>query len=245
MARSFFYHGSIKKSIIKFLNIFDEIKIAKYNESGSILKYVDVPIKFMPKQKWYLWLNDRKREKRYPMIGVELNSMTYDNTRVSGSHEHILVSNNTYAQTPVPYNLGFTVSIATEYQNEQDQINEQLLPFFNPFVYTNVKISELDIDWDMKVLFEGANINNDVDITENQRNIIWQHEYKANTYLFKPASSIDLVHKVVNKIYTSDEAWNNINNSTDAPSGIGSQAEELLVIGSKEDDEILAKYMVF
>jgi hypothetical protein len=53
MARSFFHFGIIRKSIIKFLAIFDDIKIAKYNNDGSVEKYVDVPLKFMPKQKYY------------------------------------------------------------------------------------------------------------------------------------------------------------------------------------------------
>ena len=51
MARQFFYYGSIRSSIIKFLSIFDDMQIAKFNTDGSVDKYVDVMLKFMPKKK--------------------------------------------------------------------------------------------------------------------------------------------------------------------------------------------------
>jgi hypothetical protein len=49
--RNFFYFGTIRKTIIQFLDIFKDLKIAKYDENGDIIKYVEVPVKFMPKQK--------------------------------------------------------------------------------------------------------------------------------------------------------------------------------------------------
>lgn len=249
MSRQFFYHGSIRKSIIKFLSIFDDLKIAKYNSDGNITKYVDVPIKFMPKKKFYSWLYLRTHEKRYPMMGVELTSVEYDPNRASGQQEYIKVSTGdssiTRAPSPTPYNLGFTLSVATEFQNEMDQISEQLMPFFSPFVYTKVKIDELDISWDMQVIFQGANIDTETTIDEdNQRNILWTYNFIAKTYLVKPTASIDLIKKVVNKFYLSDESWAK-RTDTEMPSGQGFEDEELLVIGWKEDDEILSRFMVF
>lgn len=251
MSRTFFYLGSLRKSIIQFLDIFNDLKIAKYDSNGTILKYVDVPIKYMPKMKFYIWLNKRKHEKRFPMIGVELTSIQYDAERAAGSNENIDVTlsedNKTYTSMAVPYNLGFTLHIATEYQHEMDQINEQLLPFFNPFVATQINISDLDLKWDMIVNLEGAGIDTETDIDEaNYRNVIWTHEYLAKTYMVKPSATINVVKKVVNKFYLSNNSWDNINNNTDMPSGVGSQDEELLVLGSKdENDEIVATYLLY
>jgi len=50
----YFYFASIRKTIIQFLDIFNNMRIAKYNPNGTILKYVEVPIKLAPKEKFYL-----------------------------------------------------------------------------------------------------------------------------------------------------------------------------------------------
>jgi len=247
--RSFFYYGAIKKSIIKFLSIFDDMQIAKYNGDGEILKYVNVPIKFMPKQKFYSWLNLRSHEKRYPMIGVELTSIDFDASRKTGEYENIKVSigeeSTVYTTNLVPYNLGFTMSIVTEYISEQDQINEQLLPFFSPYVFTKINIPEVDIDWDMQVIFEGASIDTETTIDDDAiRNILWTHTYVVKTWLLKPTTTIDIIKKINYKFYLSDTSWDQ-RTTTETISGGGFEQEELLIIGSKDDDEILAKYLVF
>ena len=249
MARQFFYYGSIRSSIIKFLSIFDDMQIAKFNADGSVDTYIDVPIKFMPKKKWYSWMYERSHSKRYPMIGVELTSIEFAQDRKTGEFEDIKITTGdseiSYTTNPIPYNLGFTVSIATEYISEQDQISEQLLPWFSPYVYTKVNIDEIDVSWDMKVTFNSASIEAETEIAEDDtRSVIWRHDYTVNTFLLKPASSIDLVKKVVSKFYLSDGSWDN-RTTSEMPSGEGYEQEELLVIGSREDDAIMARYLVF
>lgn len=249
MSRTFFYYGAVRKSIIKFLSILDDIQVAKYDNNGNIVKYVTVPVKYMPKKKFYSWIYERSDEKRFPVIGVEMTSISYDAERASGSQEKINVSvgedSVTYTTNPVPYNIGFRVSIATEYLNEKDQINEQLLPFFAPFIVTKVNIKDLDINWDMKVLFDDASLETEVDIAEDDyRNILWSFNFTAQTYLLKPTTDINTIKKIVHKFYLSETSWNK-RTTTEMPSGGGFEDEELLVLGSKEDDEIMAKYLIF
>lgn len=243
--KDFFYFGSIRKSIIQFLNIFDDLKIAKYDKQGNINKYVDVPIKFMPKSKFYSWVNERTHEKRYPCIGVEIVGIEYDNQRHTGKHEkvHLSVTDDsvTYQQSPIPYNITFDMHIATEYISEMDQLVEQILPFFDPFVFTRVKVDELGFAWDMNVRFDSCNIDEESDI-DDYRKVEWVLSFTTQTFMLKPTSNINTIRKVVNKFYLSEESWNNIDTTTDMPSGQGSEDEEILVIGSKEDNKILIEY---
>lgn len=247
--RTFFYHGALRKSIIQFLDIFNDITIAKYNADGSVKEYVEVPLRYMPKQKYYIWLNDRKKEKRYPSIGVELTSIAYDQARVSGSMQTITISGSdslTYTSNPVPYNLSFTLHIATEYQHEMDQINEQLLPFFNPHVVTTVVIDDLDLEWDMEVFLEDASIEVDpnMDVTD-VRGLIWTHGYLVKTFMVRPSSTISTVKKVIHNFFLTEESLARVDTTTDLPSGQGAADEELLIIGYKEDGEIMAKYLLY
>ena len=247
MARSFFFYGALRKSIIQFLDVFNNIQIAKYDSDGNIIKYVDVPIKYMPKTKFYIWVNDRKHEKRTPSIGVELTSVLYDQERAKGSHESVDItvgdSTKSYTANVVPYNLTFSLSIMTKYQHEIDQINEQILPWFNPMIYTKVSIDDLNLQWDMPIILEDAAVEVDVDIDEAEyRNIRWTHTYQAKTNLVKPVSNVDLVNKVVNKMYLTETSLANRDTTTDSPSGVGLFDEEILTIGYKVDGEIIARY---
>ena len=166
--KNFFYFGTIRKTIIQFLDIFKDIKIAKYNDSGEINKYVEVPVKFMPKQKWYSWLEHRTHEKRFPSMGIQINNIEYDQSRHTGKHEDIALSINNsdvqYYQNPVPYNIVFQVRIATNYVSEMDQIIEQILPYCSPYVVNNIKIDELDLDWDINIKFDSLEIDQEIDI---------------------------------------------------------------------------------
>jgi len=248
--KNFFYFGTIRKTIIQFLDIFKDIKIAKYDDSGEINKYVQVPVKFMPKQKWYSWLEHRTHEKRFPSMGIQINNIEYDQSRHTGKHEDIALSINNsdvqYYQNPVPYNIVFQVRIATNYVSEMDQIIEQILPYCSPYVVNNIKIDELDLDWDINIKFDGLEIDQEIDI-EDYRSNEWTLNFTVQTYILKPAldSETKLIKKVVNKIYTSKESWNKRDTTTDMPSGQGSEDEELLILASKEDGKILFEYEVF
>jgi hypothetical protein len=89
-----------------------------------------------------------------------------------------------------------------------DQIVEQILPYFSPYVVNNIKVDELDLDWDVNINFDGLQINQDIDIND-YRNNEWTLNFTVQTYLLKPylESEGKLIKKVVNKIYTSKEAW--------------------------------------
>lgn len=251
MARTHFYFGLIRKSIIKFLSIFDDMKVAKYDSDGNVIKYVEVPLKFMPKKKWYSWIYERSHEKRFPVIGAEITSISYDSARESGRYEKSTIDSGdntiTYTRTPVPYNITFQLSVATEYLSEQDQIAEQILPFFNPYVYTSVYIEDIDTSIDVKIGFESVSPQQDVDIVEDEyRTVLWQYEFTANVYLLRPESSIKTIRKVVQKIYTSDQSWESRDTSTDMPSGQGGEQVELLTIGSRDEDaNIIISYERF
>ncbi len=249
--KQYFYYKCFRKTIIEFLNIFNDIKIAKYDGDGNILKYVDVPIKLAPKSKFYYWVYDRSHEKMLPIMSIEIVSVDHANNRVSGKHETNYIQNiedgREYYLTPAPYDMGFEVRIGTEYINESDQIIEQILPFFNPFVYTKLKIPEINNEFNIKILFEGLNIDNPSDIAEDEfRKIIWTLNFKAQTFLLQPVADIQEVKQIIHKFYLDKETWSYRNSDTEAISGVGHDAEELLVSGEKDETgAIISKYEVF
>jgi hypothetical protein len=145
---SFFYHKALRKTILSFLDVFNNIKIAKLNKDGSIRKYVDVPINFAPKEKFYSFLYNHTHAKRYPRMAAEITSIEYDSERKSGAQERIPVkeegTNLQYYISPAPYNVSFELKVATEYITEMEQIASQILPFFDNHIYSTIYIDEID-----------------------------------------------------------------------------------------------------
>ena len=247
--RNFYYLRCIQKSIIQFLDIFNDIQIAKF-EDNTIKELITVPIKYMPKQKFYTFENDRKYEQRFPMMGVELTDISYDEARVTGKYAKIFVSStggtSDYVLNGVPYNLSFSVNAATNYMSEMDQITEQILPFFKPNVVSSVKLDGIDLSWDMDVIMEGASIDQDVNIDMAElRKIHWIFTFIAKTMVFTPAETSKNILKVTNKYYLSDNSWDKRNNVTDTISGGGNQDFEGLTIGWMEDNKIMTRYERF
>lgn len=51
--RQYYFFKTLRKAIIQFLDMFNDMEIAKYNDDGEITKYVKVPLKLASKQKFY------------------------------------------------------------------------------------------------------------------------------------------------------------------------------------------------
>lgn len=249
--KQFFYYKCVRKTIIEFLNIFNDIRIAKYDSGGNVVKYINVPIKLAPKEKFYSWLYDRTGEKRYPMMSAEIVGIEHSRERLTGKHEENIadIENDDipFYFTPSPYDINFELRIGTEYVNEADQIIEQILPYFNPFVYTKLRIPEINKNFNIKIIFEGLTIDNPPDIDEEDyRRLVWTLTFRAQTFLLQPIGDIKEIQKIVHKFYTTDETWAYRNSDTEAISGIGHDAEELLVSGRIDEDENeIIKYEVW
>ena len=48
-----FYHASIRKLVVAFGSLFDEIYISRTQEDGTEIKKIKVPISYGPKEKFY------------------------------------------------------------------------------------------------------------------------------------------------------------------------------------------------
>lgn len=248
--KNHFHYKCLRKTTVAFLNLFNDIKIGKY-QGGTLAKLVDVPIKFAPKQKFYYWVYDRKHEKRLPMLAAEITSISYSADRAKGKNEKIRISSDQdkidYYVTPTPYDINFTLKAATEYMTEMNQIAEQILPFFNPFVYTTVNVPEINDTFNMKVMFNSVTLDQESDIGQDEyRNIIWSFDFTVKAWILKPSGDIGTVRKVIQKIYTDEEAWNKHSVDTQQISGGTYDDIEYLTIGSLDPSgNELIKFEVF
>jgi hypothetical protein len=213
--RGYFYYQTIRKTIIQFLDMFSRIDIARYNSAGSVIKYVNVPLKFGPKSKVYTWIVEQsRRDIVLPIMSVSMQSLEFASDRMGQAKDDIKVSTdigtkvvNTYL-TPIPYNIQFNLHIWSLYMSDIDQIYEQILPYFSPHAFVRINIPELDTTFDIKVVLQDSSPEIDDEWEDDGiRNIRWLSTFQVQTYVFKPISDTDFIEKIYNNIYTNEDAF--------------------------------------
>jgi len=192
---------TIRKSTIQFLNIFNNIKVYKYNTDDTVNREITVPLKLAGKQKFYYWLyHGEQKTKKYPMMAAAPKS--FDKAVGDRGKNRKLTFKapelDKIIRPPVPYNIGFELNFVTNYIDEANQILDQILPFFDPYVITTVSIPEIDIKFDMKVILNSANQDLNFEMPEDQyRTFSWNLDFTAHTYFFKPIYDSKNIQKII------------------------------------------------
>ena len=141
-----FYNEAIKKTVVGFGTLFNNIEIRKTDpQTGEVLEVEKVPIAYGPKQKFLTRIEqnlDTTSKRRVaivlPRIYFELSNVSYDGSRKTSpiqKYRSIVDDNGTEVRVqyvPVPYNLDFELGIIAKNQDDGLQILEQILPFFQP-----------------------------------------------------------------------------------------------------------------
>ena len=81
-----FYHETMRKVVVSFGTLFNNIQIVRKNSSGTITQSMKVPLAYGPQQKFLARLNNdpalgAKVAVTLPRLGFEMTGITYDPTR--------------------------------------------------------------------------------------------------------------------------------------------------------------------
>ncbi len=81
-----FYHETLRKCVVGFGTLFNDIHIVRRDSSGNIQQSMKVPLAYGPKQKFLTRLREDPSISKsvaitLPRIGFEIGAMTYDSTR--------------------------------------------------------------------------------------------------------------------------------------------------------------------
>lgn len=255
--KTYFYFQIFRKTLIQFLDTFNDIKIARYELSPSaglyIDKYIEVPIKLSIKEKQWYWINERKDDVQLPMITAWLSSIDWAQERQANSFYEICKTSNTNRADfqkyihPTAYNLGVSMSIWSKHMVDIDQIIEQILPYFNPHIMIRIEVEELGISFDAKVIFRSCTPEVSHEMADDEyRTIVYNLEFEIQTWFFTPTQSSGLIKKIYTSIFPDQTAFNNyIADTTSTFSSGASGGVQLELKGRVEDGELLVKYNVF
>ena len=204
-----FYNGTLRKYIIMFGRMFNDIDIVRYNADGSKEQTIRVPIAYGPKEKWLERINvdpglNREVAVQLPRLGFELTSMNYDPTRTLNKMHKNSAKNdytNTVARqyTPIPYNFNITLSGMFAFQEDAVQVLEQIVPFFRPEWTTSLKLIDSIPDYyDIPTVLNNLSMEDtyDSDFMTRQA-IIYTWDFTVKGYLFGPLRNQGVIKRTV------------------------------------------------
>jgi hypothetical protein len=151
MLGTYFYHQNIRKTIVAFGNLFNNLYIKHEDGDGNDYSDVRVPLAYGPTQKFLARLEQQADLNKpvaitLPRMSFEMNSIKYDPARKSGISQSFKSSDGNNIKKvfmPVPYNIGFELNIMAKLNEDVLQIIEQILPFFQPAFSVTVDMVDI------------------------------------------------------------------------------------------------------
>ena len=201
-----FYHGTLRRYVIMFGNLFNEIQVDRYNDTGTKIQTLNVPIEYGPKQKFIQRVTSdptlsREISTTLPRLGFEFTGMSYAPSRKLNSSHKVTRGVNTggtdfsYMYSPVPYDFNFTLHVLVKNTEDGTQIVEQIVPFFTPdFTVTMNMVPELSLNMDVPIELQSVTADDSYEgDLESRRIQTWQLDFIIKGYLFGPVNKFKYI----------------------------------------------------
>jgi len=197
-----FGHGTIRKYVIFFGTLFNDLHLRRFNADGTAKQTMKVPLNYGPRDKYLARVEgnpelDRPVAIQLPRMSFEMSNMYYDSARKGQTLNRITAPNPTdsgsalYQYAPVPYNFEFTLSIMVKNAEDGTYIIEQILPYFTPDWTATLNLNpDLGLKYDVPVTLESVSSEDQYegDFT-TRRALIWTLTFTMKGWLFGPTKS--------------------------------------------------------
>lgn len=198
-------HNIMKKYVIIFGTLFNNIYITRENASGNPVQTLKVPLTYAPKDKILARLKqDPELENQVaitlPRMAFEINNYQYAPERklntIGKIYKPQTDGSTKYAYQPVPYDIIFNLYIMVKNAEDGTRIVEQILPYFTPeFTVTANILPDLGKSYDIPIVLLDTSVQ---DVYEGdfqtRRSLVWILTFSMKGYLFGPIRKSSLIH---------------------------------------------------
>jgi len=218
MLGNYYYHEIIRKTIIAFGTLFNDIHVRHTDQAGNSAGELKVPLAYGPSQKFLARLTQQADLNKpvqitMPRMSFEMSSIDYDSTRKSSLVQTFKTCDDggkvKKVFMPVPYNIGFELNILSKLNDDSLQILEQILPYFQPHFNLTIDLVEsIGEKRDIPIVLESINFQDDYEGNfDTRRALIHTLRFTAKTYLFGHIadSSDGLIRKVQVDMYSNTD----------------------------------------
>ena len=188
----------IRKIIVAFGNLFNNITLVRYNENQTEQERFLVPLTYAPKELYVQRLEadpdlTKKVQMTLPRMSYEMMGMSYDSSRKQNTNVKNFAQSNTLLSqyNPVPYNFDFTLEIYTRNHEDVHSIVETIIPFFTPDYTLNVNlIPEMGITKEIPIILNSTDreVRYEGDSQSDPRMIIWTLNFTVKGFIFGAVS---------------------------------------------------------
>lgn len=223
-----FYHDTLRKYVILFGTLFNDIWINREDNAGNVKQSFKIPLSYGPREKFLARIeglsdgNDPMEQEVamvLPRMGFEITGFNYASERKLPSIRKFstaIVDNDIskYQYNPVPYDINFALSIYVKNTTDGTRIIEQILPYFTPDFTTTVNLqSDPDITLDIPLIISDI-AQDDIyeDSFETRRTLIWTLNFVMKGFFFGPAKKQEVI-KLANAQFFDSTTFTDIEDS--------------------------------
>jgi len=217
LGQNHFYHETVRRCVIAFGSVFNDIQVHRKNADGSVAQSLKIPLAYGPKQKFLARLYENPsltntHQITLPRMGFEITGFNYDGQRKVNKlnvKRNLSTGNNVKRQyTSVPYNFSFSLFIMAKNQEDALQIVEQILPFFTPaFTLTINAVPDMNIKDDFPLILDGLSYEDDYEGDfATRRSIIYTMTFTAKVNFYGPVSEQGVIKTVVADAFLDNAA---------------------------------------
>lgn len=219
-----FFFSTIRKSVILFGTLFDDIIIRRQLD-GEDTALIKVPLIYAAKDKMLARVNqdvDLTKETAItlPRMSFYMGGVVYDGTRKLNTIQRVVRKDETnpnklrYQYNPVPYNLEFTLWVYSNTTEDGTKIVEQILPFFTPEWNATVNlIPEMNITVDIPIQLDSVSMEDTSFSGGNivdRRTVIWELKFTMKTYFYGPIKKSPIIKIANTSFYVGNPEDNDV-----------------------------------
>ena len=197
MLGNYFYHQIVRKTVIAFGTLFNDIHVRHDDGAGNVISDLKVPIAYGPRQKFLARITQQAELNKatqitLPRMSFAITNISYDSTRKAGITQTFKALDSDDGDKmkkvfmPVPYNLGFDLNILVKQQDDGLQILEQILPFFQPGFNISIDlVKSIGEKRDIPMVLQNISQQDDYEGDfATRRALIYTLSFTAKTFFF-------------------------------------------------------------
>lgn len=214
-----FFHGTLRKYVILFGTLFNDVWINRTDSTGAVKQSLKVPLAYGPREKFLSRIQGIDQDKdpldqpfaiTLPRMGFEITGFSYAPERKLSTINRFVTKPNTadkdqrkYQYNPVPYDIQFSLSIFTKTVDDGTQIIEQILPYFTPEWTTTVQlISDPNITLDIPLVLNTTSQDDVYEGSfEERRSLIFTFDFTMKGFFFGPTKKQGIIKLANTQLY--------------------------------------------
>jgi hypothetical protein len=209
-----FYHRTIRKMVVTFGTLFNDIEIVRYTQAGAPKEKLKIPLSYGAKERYLTRLTSDPNLIKTIGTLVPRMSFNLENLEYDVSRKQISTLRNFSTDTastvktqfvPVPYNYEFSLSIYVRNTEDGTQILEQILPFFTPDFSVVVDfIPSMNQKYTVPIILNSVSSTVDyegADVDGTTRLIIWDLNFTAKSFIWPPVKTGDIITRANTQLF--------------------------------------------